>query len=389
MMPVNFKKHIMKRNFILTIFLIAGIMANAQVVSMRVKETSYSNIDPDGAGPAIGSVVMRFEMMSSIAVLADGIGFSAVIQSANIMATPTNTTVPLGPIAGGTGWVQGVDNRAGNAITPVTYGGQSFDTRMIVTFNQSSGIPNITIGTSWTPVCEITYWAKSASYPEAGFAVNQPGSVVPQNELSSDGGLSTYPIESPDLNTPTPLGTIAPVRFTKFDVKCNDNGTLISWSTAQEFNSSHFEIERSINGTDWKKVGKVNASGNSSVDNNYQQIDLYGGNAFYRIKQIDRDGLFIYTAIERASCKANEITSILYPIPARNELNVVIRSDRPLNTQLMVYDIQGKKIKAVSASIVTGNNNFKIDLTGLAAGDYMLRTGDASIEINKLFSIIR
>jgi hypothetical protein len=380
----------MKKIIFILVATLGVLAVNAQVVSMRVVQGTYSAADPDGAGPATGSVTIRFEVMSTVPVLADGIGLSAVYQSSLLMATPTNTTVILGPLAAAAGWTQQVDNRAGLAITPVVYGGQSFDTRMIVTFNQAQGTPNALIGTSWTAIAEITYWTKGGVSPQGGYIVNQPGSVVAQNELSSDGGLSTYPLESPFLNTPTPLGSsgTTPVTFTRFDAKCNGNGTLISWSTAQESNSRNFEIQKSANGTTWETVATVAAAGNSASHRNYQQLDLAGGTAMYRIKQVDQDGRFIYTSVERTNCETRNISSVIYPVPARDILNVVIRSDRSAKTQLMVYETSGKLVRKVDVSVVNGNNTFKINTTGLASGDYMIRSSNADIDLNKVFTIV-
>lgn len=136
-------------------------------------------------------------------------------------------------------------------------------------------------------------------------------------------------------------------------------------------------------------MGTVAAAGNSTADRNYQQIDLSGGTSLYRIKQIDKDGQFIYTDIVRTNCSIKNISSVIYPVPAKDILNVVIKSDHAVRTQLMVYDMQGKLVKRVDASILSGNNNFRINLNGLTSGDYMLRTNDAALPINKVFTIAR
>lgn len=380
----------MKKILLLLFVSLGGfIVTNAQVVSMRVIQSSYSETDPDGAGLATGIVSFRFELMASSPVLADGVGLSVVFQSDKLMATPTNTTLLLGPLASAAAWVQGVDNRAGSPITPVNYGGQSFDTRMLVTFNQAQGIPNATIPPTWTAVCEVTYWTKGNTYPNGGYIVNQPGSVVAQNELSSDGGLSTYPLESPNLNTPIPLGAALPVLFSQFEAKCSNNGTAISWSTEQEANSAYFELERSINGTTWKTLGRTPAAGNSTSTRKYNQLDLEAGNAMYRVKQVDKDGQVIYTNIERANCQVKNVSAVIYPVPATDVLNVVIKSDKAVRTQLMVFEISGKLVKRLDANVQNGTNNFSIDLKGLTSGDYILKSSDAGIELNKQFTIIR
>ena len=209
-----------------------------------------------------------------------------------------------------------------------------------------------------------------------------------QPELAlSDLGFANVPylVNSGEV----PLGGTVPVLFTKFGAQCNSNGTLISWATAQEANSSKFEIERSLNGTDWKTVATVAAAGNSASERNYQQLDLNGGTAFYRIKQIDKNGNFIYTGTERTNCVVKTITSVIYPVPTRDVLTVVIKSDRDVDTRLMVFDISGKMVKEVRASVLNGNNTFKVNLAGLTSGDYIIKSSDPAIDLNKVFTIAR
>jgi hypothetical protein len=382
----------MKKIFVLSFLcLCAWANIDAQVVSARSAQSTYSSVDPDGAGPATGSVTFRVELISTLPILADGIGFVVTFQTANLMAAAASNVVRLGPLATAVNWNTAVDNQVGNNIIggPIVYGGQSFNRRSVFAFGQASGIPNCSIPTTWTPFMEITYWTLGTSYPQGGYITIEPGSIVPVNSLSAEGGGTSYDYESPLLNTPTVLGGTLPVQFTKFETKCTNTGTLISWATAQEFNSSSFEIERSTNGSNWANVGSIAAAGVSVSEKAYQQIDLNAGNAFYRIKQVDKDGAFVYTAIERANCAVKNISSLIYPVPAFDVLNVVIKSDKAIRTQLQVFDINGKLVKTQDASLANGNNNFRINLSGLSAGDYIIRSNDPSLELNKVFTIAR
>ena len=109
----------------------------------------------------------------------------------------------------------------------------------------------------------------------------------------------------------------------------------------------------------------------------------------YRIKQVDKDSQSIYTNSERANCEGKNISSVIYPVPAKDVLNVVIKSDRAVITQLMVFEISGKLVKKLDANVQNGTNNFRIDLKGLISGDYIIKSSDTGIELNKQFSIIR
>jgi Secretion system C-terminal sorting domain len=379
----------MKRLLPLIFFFIVNSVSS-QTVSIRLVETAYSAVDPDGAGPATGSVTIQFELMtSSGSIDGDGVGLSFVYQSAMLMPTPTNTTVAEGPIASASAWVQGVDNRTGTDVS-VMYGAQTFDKRMIITFNQSSGLDNATFPNTWTPVAQVTYWTLGSTMPEGGYATPEDGATVPQNSLSADGGLTSYDFLSPGLNTPIPLGSgTVPVLFTKFDAGCTKDGANVSWSTASEFNSNYFELQRSTNGSDWISVATVKAAGTSSASHTYQLPDFTGGKAFYRIRQVDVDGHSIYTSVIRSNCEFSPLDMVLYPVPARDLLNVVIRSDKSLKTQLLLLDASGKTVRKIDVTLFNGSNTFLVNLKGLSAGQYIIRSNGSDIQLTKTFNVVR
>ena len=363
----------------------------SQSVSIRVAQTSFSSVDPDGAGPATGSVTIQFELMAAPGVIsADGMGLSFVYQSSKLMPTPTNTTVPEGPIASATGWNQMVDNRAGTDVT-LSYAEQAFDKRMIITFNQVSGLDNANIPTTFTGVAQVTYWTLgTAAGAEGGYITPEDGGTVPQNALSSDGGLTSYNFLSPNLNAPLLLGSgIVPVLFTKVEAGCNTNGTIVKWSTASEFNSSYFELQRSTDGNSWSRVSSTKGAGNSSSLHAYQLYDQVNGAAFYRIKEVDIDGQFTYTSIVKSNCKFSGLGVIIYPVPARNILNLDIASDRNVKTHLMIVDGVGKTVRSVDVNLSQGNNTLQLNLNGLAGGEYILRSVIPGAELNKTFNIVK
>ena len=197
-------------------------------------------------------------------------------------------------------------------------------------------------------------------------------------------------MQSLNLNGPAALGSaVAPVLFSRFNAGCTNTATAISWTTQQEINSNRFELEKSDDGISWINFSSIPAAGNSALPRNYQQIDLGGGAARYRVKHVDKDGQFIYTDVARTNCPATNMTSLLYPVPAKDLLNVVIKSDRSASTQLLVYDLQGKLVIQLRAQILNGTNNFRINITKLAAGEYVLRSNDPVLNLNKVFTVTR
>lgn len=390
----TFKKT-MAMAFLLSLF---SQIAIGQACDWRLTNETYSSVDPDGAGPATGSVTFTLQIRTTGGTIPDmsGISTGYNYQSTRAMlptgvnctvSSPSNVTLSAPFSTASFQYL--IVNQCGTFNQ--TAGGQPFDRRAVGTLSAAGN--GLTLTTAWIDVFTVTLWTLGTSYPQGGYvSINSGagGSPSPFGSYAvSNVGGDEIPANSLTYNVPLPVGGTLPVQFTKFETKCTNTGTLISWATAQEFNSSSFEIERSTNGSNWTNVGSIEAAGTSASEKAYQQVDLNSGNAFYRIKQIDKDGGFVYTAIERANCAVKNITSLIYPVPAYDVLNVVIKSDRVVRTQLQVFDIHGKLVKTQDANVLNGNNNFRINLSGLAAGDYIIRSNDATLELNKVFTIAR
>ncbi|MDF2158937.1 hypothetical protein [Algoriphagus sp. CAU 1675] len=105
---------------------------------------------------------------------------------------------------------------------------------------------------------------------------------------------------------------ILSVEFVDFKVSFDQENrkNFLVFSTSSEKDNSHFEIERSTDGTKtFTKLGVINGSGwaESLTEYHFEDTDLPvgGGNIFYRIKQFDFNGDFIYSKII-----ANRIPSV-------------------------------------------------------------------------------
>jgi Secretion system C-terminal sorting domain len=180
-----------------------------------------------------------------------------------------------------------------------------------------------------------------------------------------------------------------PVNITNYEVMCNDKGALVKWTTTNEQNSDRFEIQRSTNSIDWVVIDNVAAAGNSDAQRNYQYFDLKGGAAFYRIRQVDKDGRFVYSAIKQTNCKVSQFDVTLYPVPAKDILTVVIKSDQAVRTDLQIVDINGRIVNRTVTQINKGNNNIILNVSQLPGGEYMLTSSDPSIIINRKFTVLR
>jgi hypothetical protein len=368
------------------------------VCEWRLINPTYSALDPDGAGPATGSVTFTMQIhtmsgtINNVNTISTGWSYqsSAAIDpsppACAVVSNPANVTLSAAFIAGGFAFT--TVNQCG-AFSQTT-GGQNFDTRAVGTLDGTG----INISTTYIDVYTVTLWTLGSTAPEGGYVVINSGAGGTPGEFTTyavaDDMANEYVANSLTYSIPLALGSApVPVLFAKLEAACTNNGALVSWSTGSESNSNFFEVQRSINGTGWTAVGTVKAAGNSSSVRTYQQLDVNGGKAFYRIKQVDLDGHAIYTSVIKTTCSVKAIDMIIYPVPARDMLNVVIRSDKSLKAQLFLVDGIGKTVRKIDAALISGSNTFLFNLKGLAPGAYMIRSNTPGVELTGKFNIIR
>jgi hypothetical protein len=129
------------------------------------------------------------------------------------------------------------------------------------------------------------------------------------------------------------IARILPIELLGFDVAYDQQNrqSNLSWSTAKEWNNSHFEIQRSVNDVkNWETIAEVNGAGYSDQILNYSFVDknlpASGGNVFYRINQVDYDGK---TSLSKTRAvrveRLNSANSwVAYPNPSASGTEIAI-----------------------------------------------------------------
>ena len=84
-----------------------------------------------------------------------------------------------------------------------------------------------------------------------------------------------------------------PIELLSFEGKKQVNSNLIYWSTASEHNTSHFIIEKSVDGFKWNGIGQVQSAGNSTqkIDYSLEDVDVSQVINYYRLNQYDINGV--------------------------------------------------------------------------------------------------
>ncbi|MBC7828454.1 MAG: T9SS type A sorting domain-containing protein [Chitinophagaceae bacterium] len=179
-------------------------------------------------------------------------------------------------------------------------------------------------------------------------------------------------------------GTFLPVKLTSFTVKSVEkNKIALNWNTAQEKNSSHFTIEKSLNGKDFSDAGIIFSMGNSEQPQQYSFTDVLRtgeqGLIYYRLKMVDIDGQSQYSPIKviRIGEEKANASVLVYPNPVANELRITLPSTwHDKKVTIDIYTTNG----ILAKRFVTNNasQTETINVRALTPGSYMIRSSNGS-----------
>lgn len=174
-----------------------------------------------------------------------------------------------------------------------------------------------------------------------------------------------------------------PVTYTSFTGRLDDKTVYLDWKTASEINSSYFEVERSFDGTSFKTVGLVLdgfASDNGArfykfKDNSAVLQDK--SYAYYRLKQVDKDGKFNYSTVVALGLKssASDVAKMtVSPNPFVEKINVQFNTATNGKAEIRLLNVNGQTVISSKANVSTGNNTLQVNgLSNLTSGVYVFQ----------------
>ena len=198
-----------------------------------------------------------------------------------------------------------------------------------------------------------------------GFPGNTTTGTMTSNDIASFSPFSFVIV---------PPGTV-PLKLISFNGFYNGRNTQLNWSTSNELNFSHFEIERSADGRNFAAISSVTAKGSTSLNTyTFTDLPLNSGAVYYRLKLVDNDGQYRYSSIVSLNTRL-KAGVFVYPNPASASITVShgLLSDAAV---INVYTMSGSLIKATN--IAKGAVQSAVDISGLLAGNYQIVVMDAN-----------
>ncbi len=111
--------------------------------------------------------------------------------------------------------------------------------------------------------------------------------------------------------------TALPVDLLYFRAAYTNGQVKLTWATASETTNDFFTIEKSRDGKNFTEVTRLKGAGNSANLLTYAATDAnpYVGLSYYRLKQTDLDGKFVYFPIKAVNSDKQAVAASLFPNP--------------------------------------------------------------------------
>lgn len=175
-----------------------------------------------------------------------------------------------------------------------------------------------------------------------------------------------------DLFTP-PL--TLPVTFTSFTGQHVNDVNEIKWDVEDEYNLSHYEVERSIDGFNFQTTGNV-AARNATMPSTYYYNDnirnITSTSFYYRLKAINADGTYFYSDIIHIRTTAKNTFKIIgNPFTEQISFRYHAREAGTMKVQLL--DQQGRVLNKQEQRIAAGTAYYTVaNLSSIPSGMYIL-----------------
>lgn len=173
-----------------------------------------------------------------------------------------------------------------------------------------------------------------------------------------------------------------PVVLLSFDAQRAGDAAKLTWVTASEKDNSHFEVQVSLNGRDFRTIGRVDGQGTSTQRHSYEFFDqkllTYRADpVYYRLRQVDKDGTAALSQIRdvRVLLKG-EFSATAWPNPfdGTSGVQVQVRVSAEAPVELTLVDAVGRTISQRTVQVEAGTTALPLtEANSLATGVYILK----------------
>lgn len=175
-----------------------------------------------------------------------------------------------------------------------------------------------------------------------------------------------------NANGPIQVTAALPVTLTSFTGELIDRKSArLDWTVTGAVQFSHFELERSQDGTNFSKLANIAFTGKEEYSEYDNTIGSLKDKVYYRLKMVDRDGNAKRSDVRVLHLKSTTQEISLFPNPAEKVITVKGISGQ---ATLAIYSVDGRLLQQHSVN----GNEATLDVSMLAQGVYTVNVSDQS-----------
>jgi len=266
------------------------------------------------------------------------------------------------------------------------------------TINRTAGSSSTNVTLSWNPssICNAAaYVTQLSSLVVAHYGTSWDSFG---NNGGNTGTVSSGSVTWNGVTTFSPfsLGSTSasenPLPVKLVDVKSYNTGdrNRIEWTNLTEIDVVAYEVERSLNGTQFTSMASLAARSNANDKESYFEYDMQPASVtYYRIKVTSRDGEIVYSPIVKVATNLTVKQDIvMYPNPVTGKQFTIQMNSAAGDYFVKIYAANGQIVKTETLKHPGGSFAKTIDLPGqLQAGQYYIQVSGAEKILTSKFIV--
>lgn len=329
---------------------------------------SMPAIDEDDTNP-MDNVYIIPSSSTCLEVTTDAISVEADYTNNTYEPTVATSWVQVLALANGSGDVVQTRKPDGSF-----YHGMAYILSGVPYPNFPNGNPSFTAGNNHNISFSCGNSTIAAEYPASaaftpGAANNSDNMVIIealQNETANYNEL---------IGTDMPSGNCAAlaVELIDFTATLDNKEVILKWITASEKDNDRFEVEHSIDGQTFKKIGTVNSKGDATSRQDYRftHQQLVEGNNYYRLRVVDLNNDVEYSSVETVLHQTLAGDISIYPVPVENILHIDCSKISTIVKEISLINANGQAVETMQ--IAEDTPIVEVSLNKQSAGLYWVK----------------
>jgi hypothetical protein len=165
-----------------------------------------------------------------------------------------------------------------------------------------------------------------------------------------------------------------PVTLVGFEAKRISASLVgLEWETMMEENSKGFSVERELDSAGgflavgWVPTKAQGGNSSSQIAYSYSDTNSYSGVSYYRLRQEDLNGRWVYSEVKAVGGIGNGVTVSLFPNPGHGQFTLRVAGESG-SFVVLVTDVTGNLLRRIEAAGSTD-----VPVQGLRAGVYFVQ----------------